>query len=137
MALVEAAGDDFTNALQAALDADLVDEALELCCRARAVLAIPGLPRHAHEQLLDRTLALAEKHAVRSATHADALTWSAGLGLRLRIMPDRERMVGRLHAWARSSLVPSTAKLPSCARTVVSDDLCSGDGRCRRRYCGG
>jgi predicted ATPase/DNA-binding CsgD family transcriptional regulator len=89
------AHDDFIDALHGAMEQSDTEAALDLT-RALAPYWQARGYHQAHEELLETVLLLAEKARIENAAHADALAWSAGLGIRLRIPPDSERLVARL-----------------------------------------
>ena len=95
LSALDVAHDDFVNVLHAALELEMVADALELVCALAPYWQFRGF-HTAHEQLLDEVLRDADKHAVASAARAEALAWSACLGLRLRISSDSATLVGRL-----------------------------------------
>ena len=93
--MLEADHHDLVTALEVALDAALASEALDLLVGLASVWDARGY-HEAHERLAERVLALGELHRDTSV-YANALVWSASLGIRHRPEPDRATLIERLH----------------------------------------
>jgi predicted ATPase/DNA-binding CsgD family transcriptional regulator len=87
--------EDLFATLQFALDAGLVDEALDLVAGVAPLWDVRGYHR-AHEEQLDRALALAASRHLTTVGHADALLWSSLLGLRHGASIPADELVDRL-----------------------------------------
>jgi predicted ATPase/DNA-binding CsgD family transcriptional regulator len=118
---LNAAKDDYVHSLHEALDLDMIDDALDIATLLAPFCEYRGF-HPAYEHMLDDVLVRADKDAIVSAAHADTLTWSAQLGLRMRVAPDRELMIERLgrgDAMARA-VGDETAILRSLACRMVT-----------------
>ena len=87
--------DDLVAALQAALDAELTDAALDLVCGLAPLWSMRGY-YDAQAELFDRALKLGANADTATAAYANALLWSGYLGFEHWTAADPVELVGRL-----------------------------------------
>jgi predicted ATPase/DNA-binding CsgD family transcriptional regulator len=92
---LEASHDCLRNALQACLEAERAEAALDLMT-ALAPYWDARASHSAHSRLLDRAIELAETQDIRSAALAEALLWSGVIGIRVLVADGLDRYVDRL-----------------------------------------
>ena len=89
--------DDLLDALRAAIDLGLADDALDLARGLGTLWDLRGYG-HVQEQLLERAIALGRQAEADPSRLANAMLWSAYLGLRHSSAVDRDELVARIRS---------------------------------------